>query len=249
MNFFDPLSPSKDEEDYFSSFRTHLWLAFREFDANHYETYVFSIVIFGCIIWAICSILQYLWNCGDTKTKELNKALVLMKDDLIKAGPFKRDRSGMPEADSVIKLHAVIFKHSQKKIIETELAYQKRRIQYIKDKDMTAYRSLVRKADKEYRQIEDYVTRRALAIMNLDETLFKFAFTRALQQPSMLSKIRGSDESFRRRMWKRIESEESKELLKKMSEDDKKKVFIELLTLQHDCDLVCLGFDSWDSGR
>ena len=112
MNFFDPLSPSKDEADYFSGFRMHLYIAFREFDANFYETYVFSAVIVGCIIWAICSVLQYLWNCRDYKAKELNRALVLLKDDLVKSGPYKRDRSGMPESESVIKLHAVIFKHA-----------------------------------------------------------------------------------------------------------------------------------------
>ena len=47
----------------------------------------------------------------------------------------------------------------------------------------------------------------------------------------MLSKIRGSDESFRRRMWKRIASAESKELLEKMDDAENKKVYIELLTL------------------
>ena len=67
--------------------------------------------------------------------------------------------------------------------------------------------------------------------MNLDETIYKFAFTRALQQPSMLTKIRGSDESFRRRMWKRISDAESKELLDSMSVEEKKKIYIEMLKL------------------
>lgn len=96
---------------------------------------------------------------------------------------------------------------------------------------MQAYRSLVRHADIEYRQIEEYVMKRALQIMSLDETIYKFAFTRALQQPSMLSKIRGSDESFRRRMWKRISDAESKELLDKMSVEEKKKIYLEMLKL------------------
>ena len=65
----------------------------------------------------------------------------------------------------------------------------------------------------------------------------------------MLSKIRGSDESFRRRMWKRISDVESKEMLSKMSVEEKKKIYLELLKLQHECDLTCLTFDSWDSGR
>lgn len=45
---------------------------------------------------------------------------------------------------------------------------------------MQAYRDLVRRADIEYRQIEEYVKRRALQVMKLDETMYNFAFTRAL---------------------------------------------------------------------
>ena len=68
--------------------------------------------------------------------------------------------------------------------------------------------------------------------MNLDETLYKFAFTRALQTPSILSKIRTSDESFRRRMWKRIsDSESNKAMLDKMTDDEKKKIYLDLLKL------------------
>ena len=67
--------------------------------------------------------------------------------------------------------------------------------------------------------------------MKLDETLYKFAFTKALQQPSMLSKIRGSDESFRKRMWKRISDAESKQMLEKMTEEEKKKIYFDLLKL------------------
>ena len=59
---------------------------------------------------------------------------------------------------------------------------------------------------------------KALALMGLDEASYKFAFTKALQEPSMLSKIRGSDESFRKRMWKRISDAESKKMLEKLSE-------------------------------
>ena len=63
----------------------------------------------------------------------------------------------MPEGNSVIKLHAVIFKHAQKKIIDKELKYQKRRVQYIQEKDMASYRNLVRHTDTEYKQYEHYV--------------------------------------------------------------------------------------------
>ena len=96
---------------------------------------------------------------------------------------------------------------------------------------MEKYRSLIRRADKEYKQIEHYVMQKALAIMNLEESVYLFAYTRALQQPSMLSKIRGSDESFRKRMWKRISDAESKERLEKMTEEEKKKIYLDMLTL------------------
>ena len=96
---------------------------------------------------------------------------------------------------------------------------------------MEKYRSLIRRADKEYKQIEHYVMQKALAIMNLEESVYLFAYTRALQQPSMLSKIRGSDESFRKRMWKRISDAESKERLEKMTDEEKKKIYLDMLTL------------------
>ena len=47
----------------------------------------------------------------------------------------------------------------------------------------------------------------------------------------MLSKIRGSDESFRKRMWKRISDAESKERLEKMTAEEKKKIYLDMLTL------------------
>ena len=57
------------EPEFFDGFRTHLWLAFREFDPNFYETYVFVIVIFFTLLWATFSVLQWLCNCGKTKEK------------------------------------------------------------------------------------------------------------------------------------------------------------------------------------
>ena len=45
---------------------------------------------------------------------------------------------------------------------------------------MDKYRALIRRADKEYEQIEHYVMQKALAIMNLEETVYMFAYTRAL---------------------------------------------------------------------
>lgn len=112
MNTFDPLSPHKEEESFLEGFKLHMWIAFREFDVNFYETYVFTIVVGCTLLWAFSSMLQYVWNCGNPRAKAENKALVLLKDDLQKSGPYKRDRSGMPEANAVIKIHAVIFKHS-----------------------------------------------------------------------------------------------------------------------------------------
>ena len=88
-----------------------MWLAFREFDINYYETYVFTLVIGGTIVWAVFSLIQKLLSCRKDSQKE-NRALILLKDDLMKAGPYKRDRSGMPVSDAVIKIHAVVFKHS-----------------------------------------------------------------------------------------------------------------------------------------
>ena len=63
----------------------------------------------------------------------------------------------------------------------------------------------------------------------------------------MVMKIRGSDESFRRRMWKRIETD--KNFMKDMPREQKKKIYLELMGLQHQCELQCLQFDSWESGR
>ena len=56
----------------------------------------------------------------------------------------------MPVQDAIIKIHAVVFKHAQKKIIEKELAYQKKRIRYITENDMAAYKNIVRRSNTEY---------------------------------------------------------------------------------------------------
>ena len=144
-------------------------------------------------------------------------------------------------------MHAVIFKHSQKKIIEKELDYQEKRIKHLKSQDMVSYKKLVSRSTKEYRQIEKYVAEKACAIMQFDPALYNFAFSRALQKPAMLLKIRTSDESFRRRMWQRVKTQ--KQTADKMSKENKKKAYLELLQLQHNCDMTCLSFDSWESGR
>ena len=180
MNEFKPLNPSTEKLTYWEGFQTHMFLAFREFDLNYYETYVFTIVISGTLLWAFATLLQWLWNCRNEAGKKENQALALLKDDLIKSGPYKRDRSGMPTQESIIKLHAVIFKHAQKKIIEREIDYQKRRLQYIKEKDMIPFKSLVRRSYFEYQQIEDYVRGKALGLMNLELNLYNYAFTKAL---------------------------------------------------------------------
>lgn len=75
---------------------------------------------------------------------------------------------------------------------------------------MTQYKNLVRKASIEYGQIEEYVADKACGLMKIDKVIYTYAFTRALQKPSMLSKIKGSDESFRRRMWKRVSTQTDK---------------------------------------
>ena len=101
-----------------------MYLAFREVDIpQYYETYVFVLVAVGTVLWILSSIIQWLWTCRDAKGKQEHRNLVLLKDDLIKAGPYKRDRGGIPVNDCMVKLHAVIYKHSQKKIIEKEMEY------------------------------------------------------------------------------------------------------------------------------
>ena len=101
-----------------------MWLAFREFDITFFETYVFTIVIAFSVLWAIFSVVQWVWKrFNSPEEKQLRKEMVLLKDDLTKSGPYKKDRAGMPQEDSIIKLHAVIFKHSQKRIINKELEY------------------------------------------------------------------------------------------------------------------------------
>ena len=57
MNTFDPLSPVKDEGTYWEGFYLHLYMAFREFDINFYETYVFAVVVGGTLLWATASLL------------------------------------------------------------------------------------------------------------------------------------------------------------------------------------------------
>ena len=94
---------------------------------------------------------------------------------------------------------------------------------------MVAYKKLVSRSTKEYRQIENYVAEKACAIMNLDPVLYNFAFSRALQKPAMLLKIRTSDESFRRRMWQRVKTQ--KQTADSMSKENKKKAYLELLQL------------------
>ena len=171
----------------------HLWLAFREFDiVNYYETYVFVFVIGGTMIWALATTLQTICTWNSAKRKE-NQALILLRNDLSKAGPYKKDKSGVPEQQSVIKLHAVIFKHAQKKIIDRELDYQDKRIKALQAKDMEKYKKFVRRADMEYRQIENYVRDKACALMNLDPYLYEYVFTKALQQPEMVERIKTSD--------------------------------------------------------
>ena len=48
-------------------------------------------------------------------------------------------------------------------------------------------------------------------------------------------------------MWKRIETD--KNFMKDMPREQKKKIYLELMGLQHQCELQCLKFDSWESGR
>ena len=112
---------------------------------------------------------------------------------------------------------------------------------------MTSYTNIVRRTYTEYQQIEKYISEKALGLMNLDVALYNLAFTRALQTPSMLSNVRASDASFRRRMWKRIETDKS--IMTDMPDAEKKKIYLELVALQHESELTCLGFDSWESGR
>lgn len=63
----------------------------------------------------------------------------------------------------------------------------------------------------------------------------------------MVSKVRASDASFRRRMWRRIGVEKS--FLDQLKEEDKKKIYLEMVQLQHECDKTCLNFDPWQFGR
>ena len=57
MNTFDPLSPHREDESHLESFKLHMWIAFREFDINFYETYVFTIVVGCTLLWAFSSVL------------------------------------------------------------------------------------------------------------------------------------------------------------------------------------------------
>jgi len=123
MNSFNPLLDNS-KLGHWQAFKKHLYMAFRSFDiANYYETYVFVVVISLTALWALASFAHWLCTCRNAPSKKENQALALLKDDLVKSGPYKRDRSGIPERESIIKLHAVIFKHAQKKIIDKELDY------------------------------------------------------------------------------------------------------------------------------
>ena len=69
MSEFTPLSGQsyfESEKDFWNGFKLHMWLAFREFDITFFETYVFTIVITFSLLWAIFSVIQWVWNRRNT---------------------------------------------------------------------------------------------------------------------------------------------------------------------------------------
>ena len=77
----EQLLTPREGQDPWEGFKKHLYFAFREFDINYYETYVFVIVIGFTMLWAVVTVLQTICNWNSEKKKE-NQALVLLRDDL-----------------------------------------------------------------------------------------------------------------------------------------------------------------------
>lgn len=96
--------------------KMQLFLAFREFDINYYEVYVLTLVLSCLAIWGLIVFFRWLFS----PQKKDNIHVKLLKDDLVKSGPYKRDAKGIPTDESLVKLHAIIHRHSQKFIIEKE---------------------------------------------------------------------------------------------------------------------------------
>ena len=79
----------------------------------YFETYVYfaaSIVLFYIAVTNGWWYVKY--YAGYIKTSEDNIALSLLKDDLIQSAPYKRNHKGEINIKSLVKLHAIIFKHS-----------------------------------------------------------------------------------------------------------------------------------------
>ena len=122
---------------------------------------------------------------------------MLLKDDLTRGGPYKRDPRGNPTNKSLVTLHAIIFKHSQKKIIEREMELQQTRMPLFKEQKWAEYKETVRKGTLEMDQISKYVAKRALEIVNLTQDKYYSAFSNYIMQPNILNRLQKQDEVYR----------------------------------------------------
>ena len=137
---------------------------------DYIETYVFIMagltmvwIVFTNCHWAIR------YYCCTKKTEE-NIHLTLLKDDLIKAAPFKKNPKGEVNFESLIKLHGVAYKHAQKKIMNRELdVYQPARVKALKENDMTAYKQVVRKGSINSEVLTEYVRKSACKLLKITD--------------------------------------------------------------------------------
>ena len=184
----------------------------------YFETYVYfaaSIVLFYIAVTNGWWYVKY--YAGYIKTSEDNVALSLLKDDLIQSAPYKRNHKGEINIKSLVKLHAIIFKHSQKKIMLREREhYQPERIKSLKENDMVKYKQLVLRGAREFEGIGQYVTRKVCELVNLKEKAYYEGYDKCLQVPEMHYQIREGDDKTRISMRKKAEVNESRDELKKI---------------------------------
>ena len=118
MEFFEKPALKSDKPDMMSwlydMISHELEMAFiKAPGVDYFETYV-TVAAFFVLLWIIASNMRVVCDtyvCRKKKYEE-NIHLTLLKDDLIKCAPFKRNPKGQIKNDSLIKLHGIIFKHS-----------------------------------------------------------------------------------------------------------------------------------------
>ena len=121
MEFFErtPLSyEGKDKQTvmewFYEACKHELEMAFIKAPGlEYFETYVTIFGVFAFICIMVANLPDFcLTLCRCKKKRGESIHLTLLKDDLMKSAPFKKNPKGQINMDSLIKLHGIIFKHS-----------------------------------------------------------------------------------------------------------------------------------------